>query len=81
MAEEIERIDFIKLDIEGDEKIALEGGRNLIKKYFPRMMVSAYHKCEDLWELPLLIHEINPQYKIYLGHQPHAAFEPEIYVG
>lgn len=81
MADEFDHINFIKLDIEGDERIALLGAGHLIQKYKPQMMISAYHKCEDLWELPLLIHELNPQYRIYLGHQPHAEFEPEIYVG
>lgn len=80
LAKEIQRIDFIKLDVEGDEKIVLQGGENMIKKYKPEMMVSAYHKSEDLWELPILLQKINPEYKIYFGHQPHAAFEPEIYV-
>lgn len=81
LANEIERVDFIKLDVEGDEKIVLQGGESIIKRYTPKMMISAYHKCEDLWELPLSLHELNPEYRIYLGHQPHAAFEPEIYVG
>lgn len=81
LANEFDRIDFIKLDVEGDEKNVLLGAKDLIKKYSPRMMVSAYHKTEDLWELPLLLHKLNPEYRIYLGHQPHAAFEPEIYVG
>ena len=81
LANEFDRIDFIKLDVEGDEKNVLLGAKELIKNHSPRMMVSAYHKTEDLWELPLLLHKLNPEYRIYLGHQPHAAFEPEIYVG
>lgn len=81
LEDEIGHVGFIKLDIEGDEKNALMGGANVIRKCKPRMMVSAYHKCADLWELPALLHEINPEYRIYLGHQPYASFEPEFYVG
>lgn len=57
---------FIKFDIEGEEIIALKGIENAIKKYKPIMAISAYHNPADLWEIPMLIHSINPDYKIEL---------------
>ena len=81
LSTEIERIDFVKLDIEGAERFALQGAENMLRKYKPQMMVSAYHKCDDLWEIPFVLNKIDPNRKIYLGHQPHAGFEPEFYIG
>jgi FkbM family methyltransferase len=73
------KIDFIKMDIEGEEVNALKGSINIIKKHKPRMMISAYHLIEHIWEIPILIKEINPNYKIYAGHQPNVTFEMEYY--
>ena len=61
-----EKIDYIKYDVEGAEKQALSGSVNVIKKYSPDLLVSAYHRNEDLFALPMLIKEINPDYKLYL---------------
>lgn len=77
---EIEKADFIKMDIEGEELNALEGAKAVIEAYKPQMMISAYHKTSHLWEIPLKLKEIVPEYKIYLGHSPNVSFEPEIYV-
>lgn len=75
------RVDFIKMDIEGEEVNALKGAKNTITACKPRMVISVYHETKHLWEIPLLIKEIVPEYKIYMGHQPNVSFEPEVYVG
>ena len=62
---------FIKIDSEGCEYEILSGGRDILKKYKPKLNVAAYHKFSDVFELPLLINEINPDYKIYLRHHPY----------
>ena len=59
---------YIKLDIEGSEKEALYGMRNIICNYKPKLAVSVYHKPGDLWELPLFIHKLNTSYKLYIRH-------------
>ncbi|MFZ7102550.1 MAG: FkbM family methyltransferase [Peptococcaceae bacterium] len=59
---------YIKLDIEGAEREALEGMENTLKAYRPKLAVSVYHKADDLWELPLVVHSLNSSYKIYLRH-------------
>ena len=63
-----EKIDFIKMDIEGAEIKALQGARNCIKENVPILAISAYHELEHLWEVPLLIKEINKDYDIYFRH-------------
>ena len=39
----LERIDFIKMDIEGSERWGLEGGQRTIKRFHPPMAISSYH--------------------------------------
>lgn len=63
-----ERADVIKLDVEGAEREALIGCERTIKQYRPRLMVSAYHRNEDIFALPLQIKAMNPDYRVYLRH-------------
>ena len=60
--------DFIKFDIEGEELNALKGAAETIKKFKPALFVSAYHKSEDIFEIPEFVLNINPNYKMYLRH-------------
>ncbi len=61
---------FIKFDVEGQELSAIKGAVNTIEKQ-PKMLISAYHRSEDIFTIPLAVNEINPQYKIYLRHLPY----------
>lgn len=65
---EVDDITFIKMDIEGAEHKALMGCSNTIKKFKPKLAVSIYHKAEDIYDLPLLIKKILPEYKLYIRH-------------
>ncbi|WP_297201817.1 FkbM family methyltransferase [uncultured Flavonifractor sp.] len=67
-----EKVSFIKMDIEGSELEALKGAQTIIKEQRPKMAICVYHKIEDLWKIPLFLHKINPEYKIYIRH--HAKF-------
>ena len=59
-------VDYIKFDVEGAEEQALMGCSEAISKFCPDMLISAYHRSEDIFKLPLLVHEMNPDYKLYL---------------
>lgn len=61
-------VTIIKMDIEGAEKNALSGAKETIKKYKPKLMISLYHKPNDIWELPLYVKQLVPEYKIYIRH-------------
>jgi FkbM family methyltransferase len=60
------RLDYIKYDVEGAETEALLGSCEVIRRDSPALLVSAYHRSADLFRLPLLVHELNPAYKLYL---------------
>lgn len=61
-----ERVDFIKMDIEGSELMALQGGKTVIENNHPALAVCVYHKREDLITIPQYIHKLNSNYKLYL---------------
>jgi FkbM family methyltransferase len=65
------RFNYIKFDVEGKEADAILGGTKTLKQHKPKMLVSAYHRSDDFFRLPLLIHSINPEYKIYMRHYPY----------
>lgn len=57
---------FIKMDIEGAEYRAILGAKKILMEDKPDLAISVYHKNEDIWRLPLLIHAIVPEYKFFL---------------
>lgn len=63
--------DYIKYDVEGAEKEALEGSRETVKSFSPKLCVALYHRLEDIFEIPLQIYEMNPDYKFYMRHYPY----------
>ena len=69
----------IKFDIEGAEANGLVGAENTIREHKPKLMISAYHKPRDLWELIFQIREMRPDYKFYLGHHNYYHTETDIY--
>ena len=58
-------VDYIKYDVEGSEKEALEGSYETIKKFHPDLLVSLYHRSEDVFTLPKMIKELGYN-KLYL---------------
>ncbi len=61
-----ECVDYIKYDVEGCEAQALEGSRRTILAHKPRLLVSVYHRSEDIFALPLAVHALRDDYRLYL---------------
>lgn len=71
---------IIKMDVEGFEREAIWGAAQTIARYSPKLMISLYHRNEDIFELPLLIKMLNPNYKLYIRHQLYIpAWETNLY--
>ena len=65
------RVDYIKYDVEGVEREALLGSRQTIADCHPDLAISLYHRAEDIWKLPLMLHEMEPRYRLYLRRPPY----------
>jgi len=63
-----ERIDFLKIDVEGYEENVLLGGKQMIKRCKPVLSFSAYHKPTDKTRLPEVVRSIRSDYNIRLNH-------------
>ena len=67
----IEKIDYIKMDVEGAERTILEGAIKTIKKFKPHLAIAIYHGgklfMEDFYDIPLFIKNImGEDYQYYI---------------
>ena len=68
------------MDVEGAEREAIWGASRTISRFGPMLMISLYHRNEDIFELPILISRLNPKYKLYIRHQLYIpAWETNLY--
>ena len=58
-------VDFIKYDVEGSEREAILGSSGVIRRSHPVLLVSVYHRSEDLFALPLLVRRLFPAYRSF----------------
>lgn len=62
------KVTLLKLDIEGAEIQGLDGAKDIIINQKPKLAICLYHTPEHLWKIPLLIHEMRPDYKMIIRH-------------
>lgn len=60
----LERVDYIKADIEGAERYMLMGAKNVLRKFGPKLSICTYHLKDDPEVLEKIIKEANPKYKV-----------------
>lgn len=65
------RVTYIKADVEGAEEQMLLGGKEVIARDKPKLNIALYHRSEDIFRLPPLIHGLVPDYKLYIRQHPH----------
>lgn len=63
-----EKVAGIKIDIEGSESSMLKGATKIIKRDRPILLLSIYHKWDDLFKLQNYIMSLNLNYKFYIRH-------------
>ena len=57
---------WIKMDIEGSELEALHGAKQVIQRNLPKLTICIYHSDEDMIRIAEYVHEIVPEYKLYI---------------
>lgn len=60
----IQKIDFIKADIEGAERYMLMGAKRILRDFAPKLALCTYHLPDDPHVMENLILEANPHYII-----------------
>jgi len=75
----IPKVDIIKFDVEGAEAEAIKGAAETIRTHRPKLMVSIYHKYDDIFTLPELLRPMLPRYRFYLGHHSYYQMETDLY--
>lgn len=64
-------VTYIKMDVEGAETDAILGAKGTLLSKKPKLNIALYHKFTDIFEIPLLIHKINPDYEFRLRRHPY----------
>ena len=73
-------VTFIKADVEGAEERAINGGRLVLQRDRPKLDIALYHRTQDIFALPLLIHSIVPDYSLFMRQHPHIpAWDLDLY--
>ncbi len=60
----LEKVDFIKSDIDGAERLMLQGAKETLQRFAPKLAICTYHFPDDPQILEGLIKEANPDYKV-----------------
>jgi hypothetical protein len=63
----LDRVDFIKMDIEGAERHAIAGARTTIRRFHPCMALCLYHLPDDPLVIPAAVRSIDPNYQMSCG--------------
>ena len=62
---DLDRVDFIKMDIEGAERHALSGARRLLAAHKPRLAICIYHAPDDPEIVPRVVLAANGTYQTF----------------
>ena len=66
---QIPKIDFIKADIEGAERLLLRGATEVLKTMQPKISICTYHLADDPQVLEKIILDANPNYIVEQGEK------------
>jgi len=77
----LEKVTFIKMDVEGVEFNALKGAEKTILRDKPKLAISIYHSNEDMVRIPEQLRKLVPEYRFRIRHHEcyPSAFETVLY--
>jgi hypothetical protein len=74
-----DRLDFLKMDVEGGEGEILRGAMETIRRFRPKLAVAIYHEPEHFWDYPALLMDQLEDYRYYLRQYGYSRFETLLY--
>ena len=75
----LDRVDLIKLDLEGADYSALIGAVHTLANFRPQVALSIYHYFTDFWDIPRFVQEVCPDYNFYLDFYSFERWETILY--
>lgn len=63
----LQRVDYIKMDVEGAEREALRGAAGTLCRFHPQMTIAMEHRFEDPRDIPKVVAEVCPGYRARPG--------------
>ena len=75
----LDRVDLIKLDLEGADRTALVGAVHTLTHFRPQVALSIYHYFPDFWEIPRFVQDACPDYDFYLDFYSFERWETILY--
>jgi len=66
--QDLPRVDFIKMDIEGAELQALRGATKTLLRFKPKLAISVYHRLSDFFDIPEYLDTLDCGYNFFLRH-------------
>jgi len=70
---------FIKVDVEGAERLLLEGSSKTIRTRRPMFAIALEHNFDDLWSIPLFFASLASEYSFFLRHYSEQGFDVVLY--
>ncbi|HTP49825.1 MAG TPA: FkbM family methyltransferase [Anaeromyxobacteraceae bacterium] len=75
----LERVDFVKLDIDGAEKDALAGAERTLRRFRPRLAIAVHFRPEDIGVTPAHVLGLGLGYRVFLGQYAPGAWETTLF--
>lgn len=72
-------IDYLKLDVEGQEIPTLQGAQDLILKSRPILAIAAYHRWDDMWRIPAFVAALALDYRLAFRSHSRNSFDGVFY--
>lgn len=71
--------DYVKLDIEGGEPVALKGMEQSLRRFRPKLSIAIYHEPEHFFDIPEDLMRLLPDYRWYVRQYSCGRFETLLY--
>lgn len=75
----VEKVTFIKMDLEGFETRALKGAARLVREFAPRLAITGYHYADDLLDIAQTIRGLRADYSFRLRHHSNYYYDSILY--